>query len=255
MIGLKPDCFECQHMIGVNPNGGWRCDAFAQIPVEILSLGTKHDHAIEGDGGTRFEAKKTKEEAGYCDVSKDELVCQDCKLYIPSNGCRLVLGEISPVGWCPSYEMSVPVRLVTASVIEEQLGRKDDVEVVRAPHGEVTKTDTDLMKAAGVMIVTADGKVLLLKRSDSGQWAFPGGGIEEGETPEEAALRECEEEIGFRPEIHSEWTRRTANGVDFTTFFSLIPEPFEPKLNDEHTEFQWAAVDDAAIRSMTKLGL
>lgn len=35
-----------------------------------------------------------------------------------------------------------------------------------------------------------------LKRH-SGQWAFPGGRIDHGETPEEAALRELEEEVGL----------------------------------------------------------
>jgi len=50
-----------------------------------------------------------------------------------------------------------------------------------------------------------DGRptLLLTKRTDSlefhrGQVAFPGGAIEEGESVEEAALRETEEEMGFK---------------------------------------------------------
>ena len=34
-------------------------------------------------------------------------------------------------------------------------------------------------------------------RAHSGQWALPGGRLDPGETPEEAALRELSEEIGF----------------------------------------------------------
>lgn len=109
------------------------------------------------------------------------------------------------------------------------------------------------MRAAGVMICTKAGKVLLLRRADSGQWAFPGGHIEDGETAEQAAVRECEEETGFTPQIASEWTRRVADNVDFTTFFALVNDEFEPEMNDEHTAFKWFPVDDLASKSLKTL--
>jgi len=40
-------------------------------------------------------------------------------------------------------------------------------------------------------------KILLIKRRDIPIWVIPGGGIEKGETPEEAAIREAKEESGF----------------------------------------------------------
>jgi 8-oxo-dGTP pyrophosphatase MutT (NUDIX family) len=43
-----------------------------------------------------------------------------------------------------------------------------------------------------------DGERLLLtKRSDNGQWCLPGGGIDPGERPAEAAEREVLEETGL----------------------------------------------------------
>lgn len=44
-----------------------------------------------------------------------------------------------------------------------------------------------------------DTEVLLVSsRRHPGSWVFPVGGIDEGETPEEAAKRECVEESGYR---------------------------------------------------------
>jgi mutator protein MutT len=48
---------------------------------------------------------------------------------------------------------------------------------------------------AGNLIVQ-DGRVLLLYRSDEEHWEVPGGKVEEGENPTEAAVREAKEEIG-----------------------------------------------------------
>lgn len=69
---------------------------------------------------------------------------------------------------------------------------------------------------AGVIAVVQrpdDGRVLAFERSDlAGQWQLPQGGIERGETPEQAAWRELVEETGLtRRDVrlvgeHPEWT-------------------------------------------------
>lgn len=48
-----------------------------------------------------------------------------------------------------------------------------------------------------------DGVRLLLIRDRFGRWSLPKGHVEAGETPEEAALREVEEETGIRGAIRS----------------------------------------------------
>jgi ADP-ribose pyrophosphatase len=48
-----------------------------------------------------------------------------------------------------------------------------------------------------------DGKLILVRQYrasvDRELWEIPAGGVDEGESPEQAVVRECEEEIGLRP--------------------------------------------------------
>ena len=50
-------------------------------------------------------------------------------------------------------------------------------------------------------VILQDGKILLIKRSDSGLWAVPGGLVEVGETLTEAAARELREETGVEGKV------------------------------------------------------
>ncbi len=56
-----------------------------------------------------------------------------------------------------------------------------------------------------VALVAQDGRVLLQRRPEgtmhAGLWEFPGGKVDAGESPEQAAVREMEEELGVILEI------------------------------------------------------
>lgn len=56
------------------------------------------------------------------------------------------------------------------------------------------------LAVVAIALIGPDGRVLLQQRapgrSMAGLWEFPGGKIEPGETPEQALVREVEEELG-----------------------------------------------------------
>lgn len=55
-------------------------------------------------------------------------------------------------------------------------------------------------RCAGIMMLNKQGQVFVAKRIDTDieAWQMPQGGIDEGEEPQQAAIRELEEETGVR---------------------------------------------------------
>jgi|SRR5581483_9721269 len=140
-----------------------------------------------------------------------------------------------------------------------------------------------MKKAAGILFLSMLGNALFLKRATNadhghpGEWDFPGGHLEDGESPEDAAVRETREEIGFLPEGTRVFHTRTkgsasvsvgvaGNGApailpvssgapqlppsnpedpyaaDYTTFVQRVTNEFVPELNEEHEGWAWAPV-------------
>jgi 8-oxo-dGTP pyrophosphatase MutT (NUDIX family) len=86
----------------------------------------------------------------------------------------------------------------------------------------VAPEDADTRRGAVLMLFSAQRDLLLTERahdmrSHPGQVSFPGGTIDPGETPREAALREAWEETGVRPD-----------GVEV---FAELPELWLPPSN------------------------
>ena len=107
-----------------------------------------------------------------------------------------------------------------------------------------SKADSEKIYAAGTLIV-ADGNVLFLRRGNGGdhpgEWAFAGGHIEAGETPEEAARRETQEETGYEPHKLIELGKSDDGAAEFTTFYHEC-RPFDVALSDESTEYLWSPI-------------
>ena len=61
--------------------------------------------------------------------------------------------------------------------------------------------DLKTVLVAAIALIDVDGRILIAQRPEgksmAGLWEFPGGKVEPGEMPEEALIRECEEELGI----------------------------------------------------------
>ncbi|MEV4343545.1 NUDIX domain-containing protein [Actinoplanes sp. NPDC049596] len=110
---------------------------------------------------------------------------------------------------------------------------------------------TSLVPSANVVVSNEAGEVLLIRRSDNGNWALPGGSMDLGESLPETAVRETREETGIEVEI----TRLvgiytdprhvilyTSDGEvrqEFSVVFSGRPLGGSPTTSAETTEVRW----------------
>lgn len=60
---------------------------------------------------------------------------------------------------------------------------------------------TSIVPAVSVVVSNDAGEILLIRRTDNGTWALPGGAMDIGESLAQAAIRETKEETGIDCEI------------------------------------------------------
>lgn len=90
-------------------------------------------------------------------------------------------------------------------------------------------------------IFNDEGKVLLTRRLDNGQWCLPSGGMEAGESPSETAVREVFEETGLH--------------VRVTRLVGVYSDPHQLVMYVDGTKVQIVAVHFEAETTGGALGL
>lgn len=101
-------------------------------------------------------------------------------------------------------------------------------------------------------IVIYKGKILTLKRvkpstDGLGYWEMPGGGLEYGETPHEALIRELKEETNLDIKILKPVYTFTAIRPDYQTVgigFLCIPTNDHVILSHEHTDYKFVSEEE-----------
>ena len=105
------------------------------------------------------------------------------------------------------------------------------------------------VRAAGGLVVRGD-KVLLVHRPKYDDWTFPKGKAEAGESDEDCALREVEEETGLRCELEDELPQ--THYVDSkgrpkrVRWWRMQPVSGAFRPTDEVDELRWLDQDDAS---------
>jgi 8-oxo-dGTP diphosphatase len=107
------------------------------------------------------------------------------------------------------------------------------------------------VEAAGGIVLDDDGRVALVHRPRYDDWSLPKGKLDPGESFEEAALREVEEETGMRCRLLDELDpveyRDNKGRQKLVRYWRMAVEQdpgFIP--NDEVDELRWVQPEEAA---------
>ena len=132
--------------------------------------------------------------------------------------------------------------------------------IVKMAHGGYVEVDAVAgmpsrqwaRSAGGVILVAYDtGRCLFLKRGmlvpEPGTWGLLSGGINAGETPKEAIMREMKEEVGHQEDVCFKLAYIYNSKTDdfgFYNFIGVVAKEFVPKLNFENEEYKWCDYRD-----------
>src|SRR5580704_19558030 len=109
----------------------------------------------------------------------------------------------------------------------------------------------NIVPAVSVIVTDDAGKVLLIRRSDNGNWALPGGAMDIGESLRQAAVRETREETGIGCEITGVsgiytdpghvilYTSNDEVRQEFSIVLTALATGGQPAVSTETSEVRW----------------
>lgn len=93
------------------------------------------------------------------------------------------------------------------------------------------------MRNRGASVIIENGRIALIKRTKPHMtyYVFPGGGIENGETQEQAAIRETYEELGVHIRIQRLLKILEQNGKQYFFLADIVGGTFGAGTGEEYT--------------------
>jgi 8-oxo-dGTP pyrophosphatase MutT (NUDIX family) len=119
-----------------------------------------------------------------------------------------------------------------------------------------------IVPSVNVVVTNDAGEILLIQRTDNGNWALPGGGVDIGESLPQAAIRETREETGVDCEITGlsgiytdpgHVILYTSNGEvrqEFSVVLTARATGGQPTPSSETSEVRWVATGDLEAHEM-----
>jgi 8-oxo-dGTP pyrophosphatase MutT (NUDIX family) len=139
------------------------------------------------------------------------------------------------------------------------MARIDYYDDPQAPHA------TSVVPSANVVVTDDAARVLVIHRTDNGNWALPGGALDLGESLVQTAVREVKEETGIDCEITGlvgiytdprHVILYTSDGEvrqEFSVLYTARATGGEPTPSDESRDVVWVPKDDlAALEPMDR---
>jgi 8-oxo-dGTP pyrophosphatase MutT (NUDIX family) len=117
---------------------------------------------------------------------------------------------------------------------------------------------SSVVPSANVIVAGEGEEILLIRRSDNGNYSLPGGALELGESIAETAVRETQEETGIRCEVTGlvgiytnphhviEYTSDGEVRQEFSVVFAARPVGGAPATSTESSEVLWVPATEIA---------
>jgi 8-oxo-dGTP pyrophosphatase MutT (NUDIX family) len=119
-----------------------------------------------------------------------------------------------------------------------------------------------VVPSANVIVINDQDEILMIRRTDNGNWAVPGGGMDLGESITDTAVRETKEETGINCEITGlvgiytnprhviHYTSNDEVRQEFSIVFTARPTGGQLRPSSESAEPQWVPAATAAALQM-----